>query len=103
MKYGWQRVARRKDIPPVAGCYALYERGALVYIGSSINLKARLGTHLRQPRQFHGCDGWVQGVNPITFAKIKVTRRCGDWIMWEWRLITRLQPRDNRAGVSKKA
>lgn len=102
-QHGWQGVTRRKQVPRAAGCYALYEGGRLVYVGSSTNLKHRLGAHLGTPRDFYGADGWVRRGNPVTSAKIKISRRIGDWLMWEWRLIARLQPRDNRAGVSRRA
>lgn len=99
---GWRVVRKRKEIPASPGCYALYtEEGGLVYIGSATNLKKRLGNHLRRPRPFYhtAYDQWIHGECPYVEAKIKVSRRLGDWLMWEFRLITRLQPKENRAGV----
>lgn len=100
---GWFRVQRRNEIPNVAGCYAIYEYGKLIYIGSSLNLRARVGAHLCRGNDYKVLCGpvWKYPGNPFT-AKVRVSRRNGDWLMWEWRLITRLQPRDNRAGVSRR-
>jgi hypothetical protein len=86
---GW-RVVQSGDALPAAGCYAIYHSGRLVYLGSSANLKTRLSQHLRRQRD-----------NSEISVKVAPSRRNGDWLMREYRLIRRLRPRDNKmfAGV----
>ena len=68
-------------IPRRPGVYAIYRYGKLVYIGSSSNLRARLGSH--------------EKLKKGDAVKIKLTRKLGDWLMIEYRLIARLQPELN--------
>ncbi len=94
---GWSRAS---------GCYALYIDGRLVYIGSSGNIYARLSIYRR------ACHISTQtepgpllqtpfGSGGSLTAKIKLSRRYGDWLMVEARLIRRLQPCANTLGVCK--
>lgn len=99
----WQEVRSGIDVPTEPGYYALYSGKVLVYIGSTTNLRIRLGKHLCVRRSYSSAHGdWIQPKNPITRAKFKVSRRLGDWLMGEWRLITRLQPKNNSAGVTRR-
>jgi hypothetical protein len=43
----WERTDSRtiQGVPRGAGCYLLYRKGTLIYVGESDNLRERLGTH----------------------------------------------------------
>ena len=72
-------------VPMAPGCYAIYHDGELVYIGSSQRLAERLDTH---PHRVIG-DVAVR-------IKIALSRRKGEGLMREFRLIQRLRPSLNR-------
>jgi len=86
---GWTK-ATRGSIPNMPGCYAIYRGRTLVYIGSTQNLNARLENHWRDSKRW--------GVTPNTplTIKVRVSRKAGDWLMIEYRLIKRLRPEVNR-------
>lgn len=78
-----------KHVPKCAGCYAIYQSGRLVYIGSTANLRSRLATHRTSGRLS------FLFINGKSYFKIKLARRYGDWVMREMRLIARLSPPKN--------
>lgn len=91
------------ELPEVAACYVIYIEGELAYIGSTQNLRARFRKHginfARYSNNIETPWGRCQRIS----AKIKVSRKYGDWAMDELRLIRRLQPRLNRVGIKKKS
>lgn len=90
--------AELNNIPRVPGVYAIYFDAELVYIGQSNDLGARLIRHqikFGYARNIQTPWGSVPDSVKV-IAKIKRSRRLGDWAMWEIRLIRRLQPRFNR-------
>ena len=109
--YAW-RTAERGKVPAVPGCYVVFSWGRVVYVGSTINLRARTSVYrTRERRRFVPyCDEWRGGQirspwpnvpgESITI-KYKATRRNGDWLMREWRLIDRLVPHMNTIGVTR--
>lgn len=80
------------------GVYVIYLDGKLTYVGQSENVLYRLFEHLRFDEEK---KLWVSrwGVAQKALVKAKYTRRLGDWLMWEYRLIQRLRPIGNRAGL----
>ncbi len=89
-----------RDIPEAGGCYAIYMDGELVYIGQTGNLRERLkGGH--GLRSILNGDAFVTpwGICKRAFAKIKVGKRYGEWLMREARLLRRLKPRHNYNAV----
>jgi hypothetical protein len=92
-------------LPRIAGVYAVYVDGALVYVGSSCDVANRFSEHrIRYGYANEIITPW--GEYPITsqFAvKVKRSRVLGDWAMDEIRLICRLQPPFNRQHRGKKA
>ncbi len=65
------------DVPyKTPGCYALYKRGKLVYIGSSVVIRTRLMEHTRLR----------------SYSSIKIRPCQRDWESLERRLIRRLKP-----------
>jgi hypothetical protein len=115
LPHGWVRYDF-DSLPRSAGLYALYEDGRLLYIGKSWNLRSRVWNHrhLRRngpcPLRSYGepchcppAKTEFQGVNPYRmWVKIRHPRRHENWHETEVRLIYRLQPPFNRAGVRKK-
>ncbi len=108
----WQTIRRGGVIPATPGCYVVYVGGDICYIGSSQNLRQRLKRYwikrrlkyrrvrsrLLQPTGLAWTPWGPHSVESIVI-KVKVSRRRGDWLMWEHRLIARLQPFFNRAGT----
>jgi hypothetical protein len=101
-----------KAIPSGPGVYVVYENDRIVYVGSTTELKKRVRVYFTFHHAILGDYGGDNHIDrtygtPWGFkhdgdgirVKVKQSRRCGDWLMWEWRLICRLRPRENRAGV----
>lgn len=75
---------RRWSIPRLPGVYAVYRGEALVYIGSSINLRSRLQTHFSL-RHWRHSD-----------VSVKVSAMDAGWRERERKLVKRLRPPNNR-------
>src|SRR5690349_17856546 len=88
----WRVVSGLGDVPKNAGVYAVYHDAALVYIGSSHNLRSRLTSVFRQRFEFFQL-GVPRCAAPEIEVVVKVSpsRRLGDWLMREYRLIVRLR------------
>ena len=86
-----------RRIPSRPGVYVAQINGMTIYVGQSIDLRARIATY----RIRNGFDGEIitpWGKFPRTDSvviKFKVSRRMGDWAMWEIRLIHKLKPKFN--------
>lgn len=44
----------------IRGCYLLYKNGRVVYVGQSINVMARIGTHLANPLKSFDCFSYTE-------------------------------------------
>ena len=93
----WRVISRLGEVPQ-AGCYAVYHDGQLVYIGSSVSLPKRVQQYVvtsprKRAQNVNGGARRVDGV--VVTVKVTGSRRRGDWLMREYRLIQRLKPRDN--------
>ncbi len=87
----WRSFNARKpsDMPPFPCCYALVLNGVVVYVGQTLNLRARFYAHTL-PRD----------IGPgVLVLKAKFGERYGDWAMREARLINRLRPKYNVRGI----
>lgn len=74
------------------GVYALYAGNRLLYIGSSGKIRDRVLSH----------DWfWKSNINILTI-KIRYTKKLGEWLMIEHRLIKRLGPYCNQSTINKK-
>ncbi len=73
------------------GVYAIYHDNELVYIGQSEVLRQRLIHHDK-----------LSDLTPhLVKAKVRVcSRRSGEWLSLEFKLIRRLKPRLNRTSVA---
>ncbi len=85
------------------GVYAIYYGSNLVYIGSSRHVQRRIAEHsviLTQQGIF--ADFIIRG-NPNHRVKIKVSysKKYGEWLMREARLLKRLKPLFNLKGTGK--
>ncbi len=74
---------RQTTLPRASGVYAVYERGELAYIGSSMDIRTRFNGH-RSKRKFQ---------EPGTVVKIRVMDK--GWIDLEAKLVKRLRPKSN--------
>lgn len=95
----WKVVQCAKEAPSGPGCYAVYHDAHLVYVGSSLSLRRRVRKYFPGSRRRQDNGGSAQRqLSPTTSVIVKVagSRREGDWLMREHRLIRRLRPRDNR-------
>lgn len=88
----------RRDIPSVACCYAIYFDGALKYIGSTGDLRNRFSGHaIRYGFAKNIITPWGDFPDTVSFVvKYKASRRYGDWLMLEARLIRRIKPDFNK-------
>ena len=104
---GWQEVdlmERRRGLPILSCCYALYFDGELKYIGSTNNLRNRFSGHaIRYGYGRNIISPWcnVSDECKITI-KFKPSRKYGDWTMIESRLVMRLQPEFNQKLKGRK-
>lgn len=92
-------------LPQSPGVYVIYIGGEIVYIGQSVNIRNRIcGYNLRYGYSpcIHTPWGDYPAHTPIV-AKIKLSKRLGDWAMWEIRLIARLKPMFNRHFKNRSA
>ena len=101
---GWHLRPNRKNTPASPGCYAIYINGRLSYVGSTTNLRARAWCHVAQTRPVLFYDEPARHAPRLrVVVKVKLSRRFGDWLMWEARLIHRLNPPRNRALKARAA
>lgn len=89
-----------RSLPRAPGVYVISLDGVAVYVGQSADIRGRLGAHNIRP----GYGGelitpWGSiSPAPAIQGRAKISRRFGDWAMWELRLIRRLQPKFNSRG-----
>ena len=86
-----------QDAENLPGVYVLMDDGVPVYVGTSETVRHRLMSHRRRDR---ASRIEVRGVTKI---KVRYDRRYGERLMREARLIRRLRPKFNRAGVVFRA
>jgi hypothetical protein len=89
----WNKVAE------AAGVYAIYKNGTLRYVGSTTNLRGRLYGHCRR-LGLCGDYGYVPESNH--YAKVSFSKREGDWLMRELRLIQKLKPAWNKNHTGRR-
>ena len=94
-----------RTIPIVACCYVIYFDGELKYIGSTNNLRNRFSGHaIRYGYWKDLITPWRDFDLPVEMIiKYAPSRRYGDWLMREARLIRRLQPAFNSKLKGRKA
>lgn len=84
-------------LPRVACCYVIYFNSELKYIGSTNDLRNRFSGHsIRYGYWNELITPWGDFPNSTNFIiKYKPSRKYGDWLMLEARLIKKLQPAFN--------
>ena len=97
----WTRIdylESRMKLPTVECCYVVYFGGQLKYIGSTNNLRNGLSGHaFRFSYGKSFITPWGEFPLPLKVEiKFKPSRRYGDWLMLEARLIKRLLPAFNQ-------
>lgn len=100
------------ELPAAAGVYVIFLHGKVVYVGQSLNLRQRFsrgggGHNIRHgyAKNIHTPWGDFEngGAGQSVTGKYRVPRRYGEHLMWEARLIMKLQPRFNQRGKSRWA
>lgn len=82
-------------LPAKPGVYVIYSGKRIVYIGSSKNINNRLKDHVYQKDR--GNAHYARASRDIStldvmVVKYKLSKKHGDWLMFEARLINRLRP-----------
>ena len=91
---------------PAPGCYVIFVGGRAAYVGQSDNVRRRMKNHgmvnVCGPNHFDGQTLTPWGDFPWSFApvtgRVRYSRRVGEHLMTEARLIYRLRPEFNRRG-----
>lgn len=98
-------IENRLKLPVVACCYAIYFDGQLFYIGSTNNLRNRFSGHaIRWGYAKNLITPWGEFPDDIFIhIKYKPSKKYGDWLMLEARLIRRLQPDFNKKLKGRRA
>lgn len=105
--------AQHGAMPAAAGVYVIYLNGEPVIVGQSQNMRQRFGTASNGHNIRYGYahnihtpwgtfDDFEHGLDSVT-CKYRLSRRWGDILMWEARLILKLQPRFNQRGKARWA
>lgn len=92
-------------LPTLPAVYVIFRDGTAVYVGQTVNLRARFSEHRLRPG-WSNTTTWSASWGPLAgdiTAKARFSRRYGDWAMWELRLIKRLQPELNVTHVRRRA
>jgi excinuclease UvrABC nuclease subunit len=91
-------------MPTAPGVYAIHYDGRLVYIGSSVDVRNRFFLHNFRHSYARSIHTPWDDLPPETVITVKFKRslRWGDWLMWEMRLIRKLQPPFNRQYTGRK-
>jgi excinuclease UvrABC nuclease subunit len=90
-------------LPLLPGVYCIYINNEIVYIGSSVNIKKRIGEYKFESHcKKYNITPWqfIDKTLPI-FVKISLSKKLGDWAMKEIRLISKLQPKFNKSFKNK--
>lgn len=83
------------------GCYAIYCDGQLIYIGQSANVLKRINSY----KINYGYSNTIYtpwGCCSDLYVKVRKSKRRGDWLMVEYRMIARLRPKFNCVGGDRK-
>jgi len=94
----------KEKMPYIPGVYAVYFDNALVYIGSTNNLKNRFSCHyFRYVHAKNIHTPWQDIPNStVITVKFRATKKLGEWAMREVRLIYRLRPLFNTHHKGRK-
>ena len=90
--FRWQHTST--DAAPASpGCYAVLARGRVLYLGSAVNIRKRLQDHGLGCRWSRRRCPWGE----LSSIELRTcgSRRFGDWLAREARLIRRLRPPGN--------
>ena len=100
----WEYITSPREVGREPGLYAIRFCSAIVYIGSSSNLRSRLSTYPIWPdSERPRCAPWSIYFDDRHELEVCVSgsRRAGDWLMREYRLVRRIMPRHNTHHVRR--
>lgn len=93
--HGWA-VVSDYEFQRRAGVYVIFSGPAVVYVGSSVDMVARMSSYQVRRWGKRHCPSVPWAGLPDIKIKVKYTRKYGEWLMVELRLIERLKPKFNR-------
>jgi excinuclease UvrABC nuclease subunit len=96
---------RKWALPSLPGVYVVFIEGRVAYVGQSSNIRTRFTEHNFEHGYGHDLHtpwGDFHKDTSVTM-KIKLSRRLGDWTMWEVRLIATLKPYFNKVSPDRRA
>lgn len=104
---GWASIdflENQGKLPVISCCYVIYFDGQLKYIGSTNNLRNRFSGHsIRYGYAKNLVTPWGIFDFPLSMViKYKPSKKYGDWLMLEARLIRRVQPEFNQKLKGRK-
>jgi len=97
---GWDSHHAWDDLPKLPGVYVFMDGSTPLYIGSTCNLRTRLKQHVSNG--WHASlysSGWFDHKQTYLHdfrLKVKISRRWGDWLMWEARLLKKVPTVHNK-------
>lgn len=93
----WYSCESMVGLPSLPGVYVVILDGRAIYVGQSENIRLRFISQHRVKRTGNIVKTpWGElPVKDTLRIKFKISRRMGDWAMWEVRLIKRLRPEFN--------
>lgn len=86
---------RPREMPPVPACYVIQIDGKTIYVGQTLNLRARFYSHRIKPIGDGYKTAWGHVIGDFLGLKVKLGSKYGDWAMREARLVNRLMPMFN--------
>lgn len=100
---GWLRcdpsMFGHRVIPRAPGVYVIFHAGRPIYVGQSTDLRTRVLSYNFRPGYSRVVlTPWGPLDDDGSFhCRYRVSRKRGDWLMWEFRLIVRLKPQFNKS------
>lgn len=103
----WESVDTSVSDPPACpAVYVFFMNGRPFYVGSTSNLRSRIISHIKPRTEWWGHEPAISermlDMRNCQQIRFKRSLRYGDWLMWEARLIKRLQPVGNKRGTSRR-
>ena len=87
-----------EEMPEAAGCYVFLFEDRYLYVGSTSSMRKRFYQHSIELCRYSDWFWTPWGMSRSVRVMFRRSRRFGDWLMWEARLIRKLRPALNGSG-----
>jgi len=101
-RHVWSRVydpCRAGCLPKIPACYVLFLDHTVIYVGQTLNLRARFYKHKIKRIGENACETRWGDLTGYLTMRVKFGCKYGDWCMREARLIRRFSPKFNLRAV----